>query len=220
MEYLLKIEDLFEDLYTAKHERSPFTICDNIHRIIIFIIGQEHTGVGKLAATQMKHLIGPVRNRRSALVKEGANLRKYLQSNQESNFKTRDLFPSPNHVTLVRSTYVSVRRTSLINVITESHPNCTQFYQKYKKDIENCNGPTIPRLRVSNTRLAQAASGCAPSVEVLPISDVKQSSVQNSARMGDRDQPSADCGFLSYSCKEELDTTRKLHSSCRSSNFY
>ncbi|KOX81021.1 hypothetical protein WN51_05708 [Melipona quadrifasciata] len=43
--------------------------------------------------------------------------------------------------------------------------------------------PRIPQLRVSNTRLAQAASGCAPSVEVLPISNVKQSSVRNPARM-------------------------------------
>ncbi|KOX78646.1 hypothetical protein WN51_07507 [Melipona quadrifasciata] len=41
-------------------------------------------------------------------------------------------------------------------------PNCTE-----------CR-PRIPQLRVSNTRLAQAASGCAPSAEVLPISDVKQ----------------------------------------------
>ncbi|KOX69215.1 NADH-ubiquinone oxidoreductase chain 5 [Melipona quadrifasciata] len=32
----------------------------------------------------------------------------------------------------------------------------------------------IPQIRVSNTRLAQAASGCAPSVDVLPIFDVKQ----------------------------------------------
>ncbi|KOX81313.1 hypothetical protein WN51_12301 [Melipona quadrifasciata] len=39
--------------------------------------------------------------------------------------------------------------------------------------------PRIPQIRVSNTRLAQAASGCAPSVEVLPISDVKQQSVRN-----------------------------------------
>ncbi|KOX76773.1 hypothetical protein WN51_11197 [Melipona quadrifasciata] len=31
--------------------------------------------------------------------------------------------------------------------------------------------PRIPQIRVSNTRLAQAASGCAPSVDVLPISD-------------------------------------------------
>ncbi|KOX78702.1 hypothetical protein WN51_07563 [Melipona quadrifasciata] len=38
----------------------------------------------------------------------------------------------------------------------------------------SCNRPKIPQLRVSNTRLAQAASGCAPSAEVLPISDVKQ----------------------------------------------
>ncbi|KOX68360.1 hypothetical protein WN51_07124 [Melipona quadrifasciata] len=44
--------------------------------------------------------------------------------------------------------------------------------------------PTIPRIRVSNTRLAQAASGCAPSVDVLPIFDVKQQSVRNPARNG------------------------------------
>ncbi|KOX70738.1 hypothetical protein WN51_02162 [Melipona quadrifasciata] len=47
-----------------------------------------------------------------------------------------------------------------------------------------CSGPTIPRLRVSNTRLAQAASDCAPSVEVLPISDVKQKNrCGNTAKM-------------------------------------
>ncbi|KOX81319.1 hypothetical protein WN51_12307 [Melipona quadrifasciata] len=44
--------------------------------------------------------------------------------------------------------------------------------------------PRIPQIRVSNTRLAQAASGCAPSVDVLPIFDVKQQTVQNPARMG------------------------------------
>ncbi|KOX72279.1 hypothetical protein WN51_03261 [Melipona quadrifasciata] len=42
----------------------------------------------------------------------------------------------------------------------------------------------VPQIRVSNTRLAQAASGCAPSVDVLPIFDVKQQSVRNPARMG------------------------------------
>ncbi|KOX76588.1 hypothetical protein WN51_11221 [Melipona quadrifasciata] len=41
--------------------------------------------------------------------------------------------------------------------------------------------PRIPQIRVSNTRLAQAASGCAPSVDVLPIFDVKQQSVRNPA---------------------------------------
>ncbi|KOX74079.1 hypothetical protein WN51_14159 [Melipona quadrifasciata] len=46
--------------------------------------------------------------------------------------------------------------------------------------------PRIPQIRVSNTRLAQAANGCAPSVDVLPIFDVKQQSVRNPARMGDR----------------------------------
>ncbi|KOX80140.1 hypothetical protein WN51_08316 [Melipona quadrifasciata] len=44
--------------------------------------------------------------------------------------------------------------------------------------------PRIPQIRVSNTRLAQAASDCAPSVDVLPIFDVKQQSVRNPARMG------------------------------------
>ncbi|KOX77211.1 hypothetical protein WN51_10301 [Melipona quadrifasciata] len=44
--------------------------------------------------------------------------------------------------------------------------------------------PRIPQIRVSNTRLAQTASGCAPSVDVLPIFDVKQQSVRNPARMG------------------------------------
>ncbi|KOX72367.1 hypothetical protein WN51_01466 [Melipona quadrifasciata] len=47
-------------------------------------------------------------------------------------------------------------------------------------------GHMIPRLRVSNTRLAQAASGCAPSVEVLPIFDVKQAACGTPARRGDR----------------------------------
>ncbi|KOX68169.1 Polypeptide N-acetylgalactosaminyltransferase 2 [Melipona quadrifasciata] len=51
------------------------------------------------------------------------------------------------------------------------------------------NRPRIPQIRVSNTRLAQAASGCAPSVDVLPIFDVKQQSMRNSARMG-ANQPS------------------------------
>ncbi|KOX74151.1 hypothetical protein WN51_13501 [Melipona quadrifasciata] len=46
--------------------------------------------------------------------------------------------------------------------------------------------PRIPQIRVSNTRLAQAASGCAPSVDVLPIFDVKQQSVRNPARDGVR----------------------------------
>ncbi|KOX81321.1 hypothetical protein WN51_12309 [Melipona quadrifasciata] len=49
--------------------------------------------------------------------------------------------------------------------------------------------PRIPQIRVSNTRLAQAASGCAPSVDVLPIFDIKQQSVRNPARM-DANQPS------------------------------
>ncbi|KOX78866.1 hypothetical protein WN51_08625 [Melipona quadrifasciata] len=44
--------------------------------------------------------------------------------------------------------------------------------------------PRISQIRISNTRLAQAASGCAPSVDVLPIFDVKQQSVRNPARMG------------------------------------
>ncbi|KOX73219.1 hypothetical protein WN51_00330 [Melipona quadrifasciata] len=48
-----------------------------------------------------------------------------------------------------------------------------------------CNDSTNPRLRVSNTRLAQAASGCAPSVEVLPISDVAANKAEcgNTAKM-------------------------------------
>ncbi|KAK1126362.1 hypothetical protein K0M31_005000 [Melipona bicolor] len=44
----------------------------------------------------------------------------------------------------------------------------------------------ILQILVSNTRLAQAASGCAPSVDVLPIFDVKQQSVRNPARIGDQ----------------------------------
>ncbi|KOX73217.1 hypothetical protein WN51_00328 [Melipona quadrifasciata] len=48
-----------------------------------------------------------------------------------------------------------------------------------------CSGPTIPRLRVSNLRLVEAASGCAPSVEVLPISDVAVNKAEcgNTAKM-------------------------------------
>ncbi|KAK1132604.1 hypothetical protein K0M31_013989, partial [Melipona bicolor] len=73
-------------------------------------------------------------------------------------------------------------------------------------------GP-IPRLRDSNTRLAQAASGCAPSVEVLPISDVKQAECGtplgwwNPARMvSEPGQPLAGVGSynnksLSRACK-------------------
>ncbi|KOX80302.1 hypothetical protein WN51_08479 [Melipona quadrifasciata] len=49
--------------------------------------------------------------------------------------------------------------------------------------------PRIPQIRVSNTRLAQAAGGCAPSVDVLPIFDVKQQSVRNPARMMGANQP-------------------------------
>ncbi|KOX75264.1 hypothetical protein WN51_13305 [Melipona quadrifasciata] len=44
--------------------------------------------------------------------------------------------------------------------------------------------PRIPQIRVSNTRLAQAASGCAPSVDVLPIFDVKQQSGGTPLGMG------------------------------------
>ncbi|KOX80486.1 hypothetical protein WN51_12969 [Melipona quadrifasciata] len=55
--------------------------------------------------------------------------------------------------------------------------------------MERFSRPRIPQIRVSNTRLAQAASGCAPSVDVLPIFDVKQQSVRNPARMG-ANQPS------------------------------
>ncbi|KOX81305.1 hypothetical protein WN51_00213 [Melipona quadrifasciata] len=56
----------------------------------------------------------------------------------------------------------------------QSSPNC----------VGGLSRPRIPQIRVSNTRLAQAASGCAPSVDVLPIFDVKQQSVRNPARMG------------------------------------
>ncbi|KOX68362.1 hypothetical protein WN51_07126 [Melipona quadrifasciata] len=54
------------------------------------------------------------------------------------------------------------------------------------KSLSICSGlaPRIPQVRVSNTRLAEAASGYAPSVDVLPIFDVKQQSVRNPARMG------------------------------------
>ncbi|KOX68866.1 hypothetical protein WN51_06264 [Melipona quadrifasciata] len=63
--------------------------------------------------------------------------------------------------------------------------NCTFYPDQYREISENSPRPRIPQIRVSNTRLAsQAASGCAPSVDVLPIFDVKQQSVRNSARMG------------------------------------
>ncbi|KOX76226.1 hypothetical protein WN51_11966 [Melipona quadrifasciata] len=53
------------------------------------------------------------------------------------------------------------------------------FDDEHLMTADNVNGvrgerPRIPQIRVSNTRLAQAASGCAPSVDVLPIFDVKQ----------------------------------------------
>ncbi|KOX68296.1 hypothetical protein WN51_07036 [Melipona quadrifasciata] len=70
---------------------------------------------------------------------------------------------------------------------------CTEFSIQhmismcFKRTLElakDAKRPRIPQIRVSNTRLAQAASGCAPSVDVLPIFDVKQQSVRNPARMG------------------------------------
>ncbi|KOX79238.1 hypothetical protein WN51_07240 [Melipona quadrifasciata] len=68
--------------------------------------------------------------------------------------------------------------------------------------IEFYPRPRIPQIRVSNARLARAASGCAPSVDVLPIFDVKQQSVRNPARMGG--QPSA---CLSRRRRKEHDHT-------------
>ncbi|KOX71900.1 hypothetical protein WN51_03045 [Melipona quadrifasciata] len=69
---------------------------------------------------------------------------------------------------------------------------------------QTCNEPTIPRLRVSNTRLAQAASGCAPSVEVLPISNVAANKAEcgNTAKMHG---PSS----LAGSYNKRLGTSRK-----------
>ncbi|KAK1129800.1 hypothetical protein K0M31_019509 [Melipona bicolor] len=52
------------------------------------------------------------------------------------------------------------------------------------REPPTCSSPTIPRLRVSNTQLAQAAGGCAPSVEVLPIFDVKQAACGTPLGMG------------------------------------
>ncbi|KOX69650.1 hypothetical protein WN51_06536 [Melipona quadrifasciata] len=77
---------------------------------------------------------------------------------------------------------ISVQQT----VCTLSQRNSKAWSKKSSSD------PTIPRLRVSNTRLAQAASGCAPSVEVLPIFDVKQAACgeQPARRGGDWAQPS------------------------------
>ncbi|KOX74935.1 hypothetical protein WN51_13496 [Melipona quadrifasciata] len=71
----------------------------------------------------------------------------------------------PSQLQAVRSLYYDETCSFLVNDTTTSRPR-------------------IPQIRVSNTRLAQAASGCAPSVDVLPIFDVKQQSVRNPARMG------------------------------------
>ncbi|KOX68274.1 hypothetical protein WN51_07626 [Melipona quadrifasciata] len=49
-----------------------------------------------------------------------------------------------------------------------------RWCRSYQLDLSR---PRIPQIRVSN-------SGCAPSVDVLPIFDVKQQSVRNPARMG------------------------------------
>ncbi|KAK1137900.1 hypothetical protein K0M31_002394 [Melipona bicolor] len=67
-----------------------------------------------------------------------------------------------------------------INTIRQ-HP---LSYPLEGKDIVRVRRTMIPQILVSNTRLAQAASGCAPSVDALPIFDVKQQSVRNPARMG------------------------------------
>ncbi|KOX74071.1 hypothetical protein WN51_14151 [Melipona quadrifasciata] len=69
--------------------------------------------------------------------------------------------------------------------------------------VEDWNRPRIPQILVSNTRLAQAASGCAPSVDVLPIFDVKQQSMRNPARMGANQSLAGSCnnkrlGSLTY----------------------
>ncbi|KAK1132836.1 hypothetical protein K0M31_014206 [Melipona bicolor] len=74
-------------------------------------------------------------------------------------------------------------------------------------NFDKCSGPTIPRLRDSNTRLAQAASGCAPSIEVLPIFDVKQNSVRNSARMGGQTSPIVGFSYNNKRRKESLPST-------------
>ncbi|KOX75866.1 hypothetical protein WN51_13350 [Melipona quadrifasciata] len=58
------------------------------------------------------------------------------------------------------------------------------LWPKVSGDAGLLRRPRISQIRVSNTRLVQAASGCAPSVDVLPIFDVKQQSVRNPARMG------------------------------------
>ncbi|KOX77226.1 hypothetical protein WN51_10316 [Melipona quadrifasciata] len=70
-----------------------------------------------------------------------------------------------------------------------SETNRTGKNKSFKTEAQLDRRPRIPQIRVSNTRLAQAASGCAPSVDVLPIFDVKQQSVRNPARMG-ANQPS------------------------------
>ncbi|KOX76173.1 hypothetical protein WN51_11913 [Melipona quadrifasciata] len=64
--------------------------------------------------------------------------------------------------------------------------------------------PRIPQIRVSNTRLAQAASDCAPSVDVLPIFDVKQQSVRNPARMGANQPKSTSSTSMDISIKDSL----------------
>ncbi|KOX80735.1 hypothetical protein WN51_02023 [Melipona quadrifasciata] len=67
--------------------------------------------------------------------------------------------------------------------------------------------PRIPQIRVSNTRLAQAASGCAPSVDVLPIFDVKQQSVRDPARMGANQPYNLDARLVLE--REEVEETKK-----------
>ncbi|KOX69956.1 hypothetical protein WN51_04471 [Melipona quadrifasciata] len=66
------------------------------------------------------------------------------------------------------------------NLTVRPSKNSDIQYREYYVDYVR---PRIPQIRVSNTRLAQAASGCAPSVDVLPIFDVKQQSVRNPARL-------------------------------------
>ncbi|KOX73162.1 hypothetical protein WN51_14649 [Melipona quadrifasciata] len=82
------------------------------------------------------------------------------------------LLDSPKIQTFTKESNVSETRG-------ETRPERRQS----KKVTVHFERPRIPQTRVSNTRLAQAASGCAPSVDVLPIFDVKQQSVRNPARM-------------------------------------
>ncbi|KOX73913.1 hypothetical protein WN51_13991 [Melipona quadrifasciata] len=82
--------------------------------------------------------------------------------------------------------------------------------------LHRCSDPTIPRLRVSNTRLAQAASGCAPSVEVLPICDV----AANKAKCGNTAKMRAPTSLAgSYTSICDITFCQRIYSSSEEVHF-